>query len=151
MTDMKINTLSKTSLSVALLLLNLSSVADTAQDSANEQALAVLLSDFAQTQRSLTQVPSNLKPSQEHIITSEDTLEKLAMSSYGNTPLNQEIVQKIILLKNPNAFFRGNGDFPLVGEKIIIPSLDDIRSYVFSYKSGKKFPHTPQEQWIRYP
>ena len=65
--------------------------------------------------------------------------------------LNMEIIEKIIVDKNPNGFFRGNGNYILVGETIIIPTVDDIRNYVFSYNNGNKFDHIPQEKWIRYP
>ena len=135
----------------ALMLSSSIAFAQTAREAANQQALNVLMSDFEQAQRALNRTPGEILPGSDYLIKAEDRLETIAMQSYGHTALNQEIVQKIILEKNPNAFFRGNGDYPMVGETVVIPTIDDIRSYVFSYRKGNKYPHTPQTEWIRFP
>jgi len=135
-----------------LILSQVNSVsAETAQEAENQKALLVLMGDFEQTERSLKNEPGSLKPGSKYTLKAGDTLHDLAISSYGNTPLNMEIVEKIIVKKNPNGFFRGNGDYVLVGEIINIPSVDDIRDYVFSYSHGKKYNHISEENWIRYP
>ncbi len=95
--------------------------AETAREAEHEKALRVLMGDFEQTQRALKKKPGDLKPGTKYILQADDTLSQLAMHSYGNTPLNMEIIEKIIVDKNPNGFFRGNGN------------------------------HIPQEKWIRYP
>jgi len=135
-----------------LILSQVNSVsAETAQEAENQKALLVLMGDFEQTERSLKNEPGSLTPGSKYTLKAGDTLHDLAISSYGNTPLNMEIVEKIIVKKNPNGFFRGNGDYVLVGEIINIPSVDDIRDYVFSYSHGKKYNHISEENWIRYP
>ncbi len=141
------------SLNLLLMLLATSSLAaaETAREAEHQQALRVLMGDFEQTQRALKKKPGDLKPGSKYILQADDTLSQLAMYSYGNTPLNMEIVEKIIVNKNPNGFFRGNAKYLLVGETIIIPTVDDIRNYVFSYSNGNRFDHIPQEKWIRYP
>jgi len=140
---------------LSFLLISLGSVslvhAETAREAEHQQALRVLMGDFEQTQRALKKKPGDLKPGTKYILQADDTLSQLAMHSYGNTPLNLEIIEKIIVDKNPNGFFRGNGNYILVGETIIIPTVDDIRNYVFSYSNGNKFDHIPQDKWIRYP
>ena len=115
------------------------------------QALSVLLSDFDQAQRSLIKKAGSIKPGEKYVIQPDDSLHMIAMQSYGNTALNLDLVKKLIVEKNPNGFFRGNGKYLLVGETIVVPSINDIRDYVFSYSGSRKYPHTPKNEWIRYP
>jgi len=148
---MNTQSISRLSLCILLAIMSTTVSAETARDAESRQALSVLMGDFEQTSRSLKKTPGELKPGTKYVIKADDSLNSLAMQSYGNTPLNLEIIEKLIVEKNPNGFFRGNGNYLLVGETIVIPTVDDIRAYVFTYNNGNKFPHTPQKEWIRFP
>jgi hypothetical protein len=147
-TVMKVNPLPALLTSLALTCSSLTLAADRPDVS---EALSVLLSDFDQTERMLKRTPGKLTPGSEYTLAEGDTLRAVALASYGNTPLNQEIVRKLIFDQNRQAFFRNNPEFPLVGKVVRIPDIEDIRAYIFSYEKGTKFPHDGKETWIKYP
>ena len=113
--------------------------------------LGVLTSDFDQTQRMMKREPAELSPGSEYTLLESDTLRTLAKRSYGNTPLNQEIIRKLIYDLNRKAFFRNNPDFPITGKVIRIPNLNDVRDYVFTYEAGTKYPYDSPNSWSSYP
>jgi Tfp pilus assembly protein FimV len=125
--------------------------AETAYEKENQRALTVLLHEFERAKTDLAKNPGKIAPGEKYVIQSGDSLQKIAMESYGKTALNLKLIKKLMIENNPDAFFRGNEHYLFSGAIIQIPSLEDIKSYVFSGRDSGKYQSVPQSEWIRYP
>lgn len=139
------------SLSLGLVVVSTSPILAASPLLAPNDPMNVLISDFDQTQRIMKRDPAELQPGSEYTLKKGDTLRDLARRSYGNSPLNQEIIRKLIYDLNRHAFFRNNPDFPVEGRTIRLPDIEDVRSYIFTYDKGTKYPHDSPKDWIKYP
>jgi Tfp pilus assembly protein FimV len=125
--------------------------AQTTLDVENQKALSVLLNDFDRAKAQMFDNPAEIAAGSDYVVQPGDTLHKIAVKVYGNSPFNLDLIKRIMMDQNPEAFFRGNENYLFSGAVIKTPTLTDIKSYVFAGGDGSKFPTVPQSEWIRYP
>ncbi len=119
--------------------------------------LKVLLGKLIDLEHALARRPvaededNVLAPGSSYTIQSGDTLALIANTAYGETDVRLELIRDMIVNNNPHAFFRDNPNFIYAGKVISIPSVDDLRKFIFNDSKARIFNSQSKANWIRYP
>ena len=70
--------------------------------------------------------------------------------SLGDTGVNHDVMQQVIVKKNKSAFRRGNPHWLMAGASLRMPTVSDVMDYVVPGRDGKKTTAS-SDDWVRYP
>ena len=80
-----------------------------------------------------------------------DTLSEIMAEHLGDTGVNHDIMQKVIVRNNKAAFRRGNAHWMMAGANLRMPTVTDVMDYVVPGKKGSQQHRSNDEDWIRFP
>ena len=67
-------------------------------------------------------------------------------------PIRTDILKRVVMYANPNAFKSNNPNWMFSGRKLKLPDADDIRNLIFTDEAKKKMVQgRNRDDWIRYP
>jgi nucleoid-associated protein YgaU len=78
-----------------------------------------------------------------------DTLSGIMASQLGDTGVNNDVLQRVIVNNNKSAFRRGNPHWLMAGAQLRMPTVTDVMDYVVPRKTHTE-PDTAND-WVRYP
>ena len=78
-----------------------------------------------------------------------DTLSEIMSAHLGDTGVNRDIMQKVIVKNNKSAFRRGNPHWMMAGANLRMPTVTDVMDYVVPGKDSES--SSSGEDWIRFP
>lgn len=73
-----------------------------------------------------------------HEVKFGDSLSKIINKYYKNTGLNKKIIEISIIEINKKAFVRDNPNYLFAGQKIRVPSINEIKNLVIKKPNNKK-------------
>ena len=79
-----------------------------------------------------------------------DTLSEIMAVHLGDTGVNHDVMQKVIVKNNRTAFRRGNPHWLMAGAALRMPTVTDVMEYVVPGQKGKKLIAS-SDDWVRYP
>ena len=79
-----------------------------------------------------------------------DTLSEIMAVHLGDTGVNSDVMQKVIVKNNRSAFRRGNPHWLMAGAELRMPTVTDVMEYVVPGQKGKKMIAS-SDDWVRYP
>ena len=79
-----------------------------------------------------------------------DTLSEIMALHLGDTGVNYDVMQKVIVKNNKSAFRRGNPHWVMAGANLRMPTVTDVMEYVVPGKDSKKHSSSADD-WIRFP
>ena len=79
-----------------------------------------------------------------------DTLSEIMAEHLGDTGVNHDVMQKVIVKNNRAAFRRGNPHWLMAGAALRMPTVTDVMDYVIPGQKGKKRVAS-SDDWVRYP
>jgi len=135
------------------LLLAIPNVAS-ANTQGNLKALLGKLMDLEHTLAKRPKVEDEdniLAPGSRYTIQSGDSLALIADTAYGDTDVRLDLIREMIVDANPHAFFRDNPNFIYAEKVISIPSVDDLRNFIFKDTKARVFKSQSKAHWIRFP
>ena len=80
-----------------------------------------------------------------------DTLSEIMAVHLGDTGVNHDIMQKVIVRNNKAAFRRGNAHWMMAGANLRMPTVADVMDYVVPGKKDSQQHRSSDEEWIRFP
>ena len=80
-----------------------------------------------------------------------DTLSEIMAVQLGDTGVNHDVMQKVIVKNNKAAFRRGNPHWMMAGANLRMPTMTDVMDYVVPGKQDGQQHRPSGEEWIRYP
>ena len=80
-----------------------------------------------------------------------DTLSEIMAAHLGDTGVNQDVMQKVIVRNNKAAFRRGNVRWMMAGANIRMPTVADVMDYVVPGKKDSQQHRSSDEDWVRFP
>ena len=83
-------------------------------------------------------------------VRSGDTLSEIMATHLGDTGVNHDVMQKVIVKNNKSAFRRGNPHWLMAGASLRMPTVTDVMEYVVPGRDGKKTTAS-SDDWVRYP
>lgn len=83
-------------------------------------------------------------------VRSGDTLSEIMATHLGDTGVNHDVMQKVIVKNNKSAFRRGNPHWLMAGASLRMPTVADVMDYVVPGRDGKKITAS-SDDWVRYP
>lgn len=116
-----------------------------------ERALKRLLGDIDKMESQLS--ISAKKPRITHYKTQYgDTLDQILIDHVGEMPIRTDILKRVVMHANPNAFKSNNSNWMFSGRKLKLPDADDIRNLIFTDEAKKKMAQgRNRDDWIRHP
>ena len=69
----------------------------------------------------------------------------------GDTGVNHDVMQKVIVKNNKAAFRRGNPHWMMAGANLRMPTVTDVMDYVVPGKQDGQQHRASGEDWIRFP
>lgn len=79
-----------------------------------------------------------------------DTLSEIMAVHLGDTGVNYDVMQKVIVKNNRAAFRRGNPHWLMAGAALRMPTVKDVMEYVVPGQKGEKLI-AGSDDWVRYP
>ena len=79
-----------------------------------------------------------------------DTLSEIMATHLGDTGVNHDVMQQVIVKNNKSAFRRGNPHWLMAGASLRMPTVTDVMDYVVPGRDGKKSTAS-SDDWVRYP
>ena len=79
-----------------------------------------------------------------------DTLSEIMATHLGDTGVNHDVMQQVIVKNNKSAFRRGNPHWLMAGASLRMPTVSDVMDYVVPGRDGKKTTAS-SDDWVRYP
>ena len=79
-----------------------------------------------------------------------DTLSEIMAVHLGDTGVNYDVMQKVIVKNNRAAFRRGNPHWLMAGAALRMPTVTDVMEYVVPGQKGEKLI-AGSDDWVRYP
>ena len=79
-----------------------------------------------------------------------DTLSEIMAVHVGDTGVNHDVMQQVIVKNNRAAFRRGNPHWLMAGAALRMPTVSDVMEYVVPGQKGKKLIAS-SDDWVRYP
>jgi Tfp pilus assembly protein FimV len=79
-----------------------------------------------------------------------DTLSEIMAVHLGDTGVNHDVMQRVIVKNNKGAFRRGNPHWMMAGANLRMPTVTDVMDYVVPGKDSKQHSSSG-EDWIRFP
>ncbi len=80
-----------------------------------------------------------------------DTLSEIMAAHLGDTGVNHDVMQKVIVRNNKAAFRRGNVHWMMAGANIRMPTVTDVMDYVVPGKKDSQQHRSSDDDWIRFP
>ena len=80
-----------------------------------------------------------------------DTLSEIMALHLGDTGVNHDVMQKVIVRNNKAAFRRGNAHWMMAGANLRMPTVADVMDYVVPGKKDGRQHRSSNEDWIRFP
>ena len=80
-----------------------------------------------------------------------DTLSEIMAVHLGDTGVNHDIMQKVIVRNNKAAFRRGNAHWMMAGANLRMPTVADVMDYVVPGKKDSQQHRSSDDDWIRFP
>ena len=80
-----------------------------------------------------------------------DTLSEIMALHLGDTGVNHDVMQKVIVRNNKAAFRRGNAHWMMAGANLRMPTVADVMDYVVPGKKASQQDRSSGEDWIRFP
>ena len=80
-----------------------------------------------------------------------DTLSEIMALHLGDTGVNYDVMQKVIVRNNKAAFRRGNPHWMMAGVNLRMPTVKDVMDYVVPGKKDGQQHRSSGEDWIRFP
>ena len=80
-----------------------------------------------------------------------DTLSEIMAVHLGDTGVNHDVMQKVIVRNNKAAFRRGNAHWMMAGANLRMPTVADVMDYVVPGKENRQQHLSSDEDWIRFP
>ena len=80
-----------------------------------------------------------------------DTLSEIMALHLGDTGVNHDVMQKVIVRNNKAAFRRGNAHWMMAGANLRMPTVADVMDYVVPGKKDSQQHRSSDEEWIRFP
>lgn len=80
-----------------------------------------------------------------------DTLSEIMAEHLGDTGVNHDVMQKVIVRNNKAAFRRGNVHWMMAGANLRLPTVTDVMDYVVPGKKISQQNRSSDEGWIRFP
>lgn len=79
-----------------------------------------------------------------------DTLSEIMAVHLGDTGVNHDVMQQVIVKNNRAAFRRGNPHWLMAGSALRMPTVTDVMEYVVPGQKGKKLIAS-SDDWVRFP
>lgn len=83
-------------------------------------------------------------------VRSGDTLSEIMATHLGDTGVNHDVMQQVIVKNNKSAFRRGNPHWLMAGASLRMPTVTDVMDYVVPGRDGKETTAS-SDDWVRYP
>ena len=80
-----------------------------------------------------------------------DTLSEIMALHLGDTGVNHDVMQKVIVRNNKAAFRRGNAHWMMAGANLRMPTVADVMDYVVPGKKDSQQHRSSDEDWVRFP
>ena len=80
-----------------------------------------------------------------------DTLSEIMAMHLGDTGVNHDVMQKVIVKNNKAAFRRGNPHWMMAGANLRMPTVTDVMDYGVPGKHDGQQHRSSGEDWIRFP
>ena len=78
-----------------------------------------------------------------------DTLSEIMATHLGDTGVNHDVMQHVIVGTNKSAFRRGNPHWLMAGAKLRMPTVIDVMDYVIPDQKSQRVGSS--DEWVRYP
>ena len=78
-----------------------------------------------------------------------DTLSDIMATHLGDTGVNHDVMQHVIVRTNKSAFRRGNPHWLMAGAKLRMPTVADVMDYVVPGQKSQRV--ASGDEWVRYP
>ena len=78
-----------------------------------------------------------------------DTLSEIMATHLGDTGVNHDVMQHVIVRTNKSAFRRGNPHWLMAGAKLRMPTVTDVMDYVIPGQKSQRVASS--DEWVRYP
>ena len=85
-----------------------------------------------------------------YTVQSGDTLSEIMDAHLGDSGLNQDVMQRVIVANNRSAFRRGNPHWLMAGAALRMPTVQDVMNYVVPGREGERLTNNGDE-WVRFP
>jgi|TARA_B110000977_G_scaffold3189_1_gene4356 Tfp pilus assembly protein FimV len=116
-----------------------------------ERALKHLLADVDKMEADFS-ISAKMSPATHYTTQYGDTLDEILIKHVGKMPIRKDILKRVVVHANPNAFKRSNPNWMFSGRKLKLPDADDIRNLIFTDEAKKKMLQgRNRDDWIRYP
>ena len=116
-----------------------------------ERALKHLLADVDKMEADFS-ISAKMSPAKHYTTQYGDTLDEILIKHVGKMPIRKDILKRVVVHANPNAFKRSNPNWMFSGRKLKLPDADDIRNLIFTDEAKKKMLQgRNRDDWIRYP
>ncbi|MGA0336104.1 MAG: type IV pilus assembly protein FimV [Luminiphilus sp.] len=84
-----------------------------------------------------------------YIVRPGDTLSEIMASQLGDTGVNSDVLQRVIISNNKSAFRRGNPHWLMAGAHLRLPTVADVVEYVVPGQPNQRAGRA--DEWVRYP
>lgn len=84
-----------------------------------------------------------------YVVRPGDTLSEIMATQLGDTGVNGEVLQRVIISNNKSAFRRGNPHWLMAGAQLRMPTVSDVMEYVVPGQANQRSGRA--DEWVRYP
>lgn len=85
-----------------------------------------------------------------YVVRPGDTLSEIMAVQLGDTGINGDVLQRVIISNNKSAFRRGNPHWLMAGAHLRMPTVSDVVEYVVPGQANPRAGRGADE-WVRYP
>ena len=85
-----------------------------------------------------------------YVVRPGDTLSEIMAVQLGDTGINGDVLQRVIISNNKSAFRRGNPHWLMAGAHLRMPTVSDVAEYVVPGQANPRAGRGADE-WVRYP
>lgn len=84
-----------------------------------------------------------------YVVRPGDTLSEIMAAQLGDTGVNDDVLQRVIISNNKSAFRRGNPHWLMAGAHLRLPTINDVVEYVVPGQANPRAGRA--DEWVRYP
>ncbi|MEK9656659.1 MAG: hypothetical protein VW202_13220 [Halieaceae bacterium] len=84
-----------------------------------------------------------------YVVRPGDTLSEIMATHLGDTGINDDVLQRVIVSNNKSAFRRGNPHWLMAGANLRMPTVSDVMEYVVPGQANPRAGRA--DEWVRYP
>lgn len=84
-----------------------------------------------------------------YVVRPGDTLSEIMATQLGDTGVNSDVLQRVIISNNKSAFRRGNPHWLMAGAHLRLPTISDVVEYVVPGQANPRAGRA--DEWVRYP